>query len=156
MVVTKKYIRFVFVLCICLGGIWFLTRSSSPTPDSLLRQQAMQSLAPGNRQGGDGVVVEEGVQIWRKTAVFPTTVNLADIPSRPSPVDKLQQQYLDGKVDLAEQERPVSESLFQTMVAVRKFEVFSELDLSPPLLLPFLNSTRVCRMYPVSTRGTGL
>lgn len=118
MVVKNKYVRLTFVLCLCLGGFWLLTRSSVPAPDSLLRQQAMQSLAPGGRPpGGGAVLVDEGVQILRKTAVFPTTVNLADIPSRPSPVDKLQQQYLDGKIDLAEQDRPVSESLFQAMVA---------------------------------------
>lgn len=114
----RNHILSLILVCIIISGIWLLTRSTSLQPDTIARQQALQSLAPGGKRGGGTpVVAEDNWTIVRETAVSPTTVNLADIPSRPSPVDKLQQQYLRGEIDLAEQDRPVSDAIFQTMIA---------------------------------------
>ncbi len=100
-----KLIRLGGLALLLFAGIWLLSRASGPTPESLERQQAIQSFAPvdiGNRDAV-GEIVEQ-------SASFPTTVNLADIPAGVYDPNNQYARWRRGEIDLQEEFSRLPES----------------------------------------------
>ncbi|MBE2220519.1 MAG: hypothetical protein IAF02_03210 [Anaerolineae bacterium] len=114
----SKIVRIVVILSILGAGTWLLFQSGTLTPETAVRQEAVQlALAPGRQSGGTGVVVEQdGPTIVYGEAVSPAVVDVSSLPSRAAEVDKLKLAYESGQMDLDVNEGPVSEAAFQAMV----------------------------------------
>lgn len=117
----SKSIRGVLVASVLLGGAWLIGRSSDPAAETVARYDAVQqALAPGRARGEGGetaVSPEQAPTIVQFTAVRPASVDMSSMPSRPSKVDRLQQQYLAGEIDIEANEGPVSEAVYETLLA---------------------------------------
>lgn len=117
----SKSIRGVLVASVLLGGAWLIGRSSDPAAETVARYDAVQqALAPGRARGeggGTAVSPEQAPTIVQFTAVRPASVDMSSMPSRPSKVDRLQQQYLAGEIDIEANEGPVSEAVYETLLA---------------------------------------
>ena len=94
----KKLIRLGALTLLLFAGIWLLSRTSGPSPESLERQQAIQSFAPVNIGATDGIG-----EIMEQSISFPTTVNLADIPAGVYDPDNQYDRWQRGEIDLAEE-----------------------------------------------------
>ena len=93
----KKLFRLGSILLLLLGGVWLLSLTSGPTPESLERQQAIQAFAPVDIGDRDAVgeIVEQSIS-------FPTTVNLADIPAGVYDPNNQYDRWQRGEIDLQE------------------------------------------------------
>jgi subtilisin-like proprotein convertase family protein len=101
----KKLIHLSGLSLLLLVGIWLLSQASGPAPESLTRQQAIQSFAPvdvGNRDAV-GEIVEQSISL-------PTTVNLADVPAGVYDPDNQYDRWQRGEIDLQEEFFRVPES----------------------------------------------
>ncbi|MCB8950256.1 MAG: hypothetical protein H6653_19795, partial [Ardenticatenaceae bacterium] len=101
----NKIARIGGLFLLLFGGIWLLSLTSGPSPESLQRQQAIQAFAPvdiGNRDS-IGEVVETSIS-------FPTTVNLADIPAGVYDPNNQYDRWQRGEIDLEEEFFRVPES----------------------------------------------
>ncbi len=116
----SKMASILLLAAILLAGGFLIFQSGSLTPETTTRSDAvLMALAP-DRQNGDGntVSVERNTpQITYGEPVSPAVVDISAIPSRPAEVDKLKEAYETGKLDLDNNEGPISDAAFQAMVA---------------------------------------
>ncbi|MCA9967728.1 MAG: hypothetical protein KC423_25960, partial [Anaerolineales bacterium] len=117
----SKSVRVALVVSVLLAGVWLISRSSGPAAETVARYDAVQqALAPGRTRGEGGetaVSPEQAAEIVQFTAVRPASVDMSSMPSRPSKEDRLQQQYLAGEIDIEANEGPVSEAVYETLLA---------------------------------------
>ncbi|MCA9942806.1 MAG: hypothetical protein KC449_04965, partial [Anaerolineales bacterium] len=108
----KKSIRLGGLALLLFAGIWLLSQASGPTPESLERQQAIQSFAPVDIGNSDaiGEIVEQSIS-------FPTTVNLADVPAGVYDPDNQYDRWQRGEIDLQEEFFRLPESEMALMQA---------------------------------------
>ncbi len=116
----KSFIRLFFIILIITIGSWLLFQRGSLTPENISRSEAVQqALGPGGVRGGTGNVVvdtDDGQMIFGEP-VAPAVVDLNTVPSRPAEFDRLKQAYEAGQIDLGINEGPVSEAVYQAMIA---------------------------------------
>lgn len=114
-----KWPRFVLLGVVMLAGIWLLSRSVAPAPESAARQQLQLALAPENVRNGvsaDTLDLADPIVV-KAPPVLPAAVDLRDVPSRAADVDPMLQAYLNGALDFEINEGPVSEAVFADLVA---------------------------------------
>ena len=77
----NKILRIGGLMLLLFGGIWLLSLTSGPSPETAERQQAIQAFAPADVGDRDAVgeIVEQSVS-------FPTTVNLGRHSSQVSTI----------------------------------------------------------------------
>jgi subtilisin-like proprotein convertase family protein len=115
----SKTFRLFFALTILLVGGLLLFQSGKLAPETLIRQEAVQvALAPGRAGSSSNVAFDNSQEFTRVfgEAVSPASVDLSTIPSRAAEVDRLQQEYEAGRIDLDLNEGPVSDAVFQSML----------------------------------------
>jgi subtilisin-like proprotein convertase family protein len=116
----SKILSLSLILILILTGTWLLFQATSLTPESANRQEAVQrALAPGGIRGGSGQSIdasENGAFVFG-APVTPAVVDITTLPSRSAEVDRLKEAYEAGTVDLGINEGPVSDAVFQAMVA---------------------------------------
>ena len=116
----SRILRFTVLIILVVTGSWLLFQSGDLTPESVSRQEAVQNaLAPGGIRSGSGQIVDNdqtGVMVYGEP-VTPAVVDIRTLPSRAAEVDLLKEAYEAGTIDLGINEGPVSDALFEAMVA---------------------------------------
>ena len=93
---VRKLPRFILPLSIILLGIWLVTRSSGPAPESVARQQAIQAFAPnGAERVGDTAVPSAQLS-------EPVTVDLRTIPAGVFDPNNQLSRWNRGEIDIFE------------------------------------------------------
>lgn len=115
----SNVVRIIVVIAIIGAGAWLLFQSSSLTPETAVRQEAVQlALAPGRQSGNVGSSEADRADpiVTQGEPVSPAIVNVSTLPSQPAAVDQLKLAYESGKLDLSENDGPVSDAAFQAMI----------------------------------------
>ena len=94
--VARKLSHLVLPLFIILLGLWLVIRSSGPAPESVARQQAIRSFAPGSTENSSGVPAPSG------QLSAPVTVNLRDIPAGVFDPNNQLSRWNRGEIDIFE------------------------------------------------------
>ncbi|MCP5100657.1 MAG: DNRLRE domain-containing protein, partial [Chloroflexi bacterium] len=92
----RKLFRIALPLFVLAAGFWFITRSSGPAPETVVRRDAIQSLAPAGINSSN-----QAVRLSGETA-SPVTVNLSDIPAGVYDPDNQLDRWHRGEIDLDE------------------------------------------------------
>lgn len=99
----KKYTTLFVMLIILVGGVWLIKQPAELAPESLTRLQALSPLA-NNGSGqptGDTADIPEVVI---HEPVSGSAVDLSQLPLEPDTGSSLYEQWLNGEVDLDEEE----------------------------------------------------
>ena len=119
---TSKLGKVIVICILTIAGIILLVQSPTPAPETIVRQEAVQSAYAPNRLGNNGASSGEptGSTIISGDPVLPVLVNINSIPHRPAEVDEMRRAYEAGEIDLDENEGPVSEAVFQALLEESK------------------------------------
>ncbi len=99
----RKPSRIIPLLFIFFLGLWLLWQSSGPAPESVARQQAIQSFAPGDGTGNTG-----GTPVPSEQLSVPVTVNLRDIPAGVFDPNNQLSRWNRGEIDIFENDGIIS------------------------------------------------
>ncbi len=140
----SKYVAMALIAVLLLGGGWLMFKTAALTPETAVRQQAVQmALAPGRpgsvADAAVGLADSQDFTIERGEPVTPAIVDVRTIPSRPAAEDELMRAYEEGRVDLDVNEGPISDAAFQALVAesARQGVDKSVQNYAPDLNAPF-------------------
>lgn len=112
----SKILRTGFILLVALIGAWLMLQASGLAPETVMRQDAVSALAPAGAGNASDSAANDGFEFVMGQPVSPAVVDMSALPSGPAAVDQLQQRYLNGEIDLRENDGPVSEAVFQAML----------------------------------------
>jgi hypothetical protein len=98
----RKPFRFLLPLFIIFLGLWLILQSAGPAPESVARQQAIQSFAPSGAEKIGGTPLPPG------QLSIPVTVNLGDIPAGVFDPDNQLSRWNRGEIDISENDGIVS------------------------------------------------
>jgi hypothetical protein len=99
--VFRKLPRFFLPLFIIFVGLWLILQSAGPQPESVARQLAVQSIAPGS-------AVDSGTPAPAGELAVPVTVNLRDIPAGVLDPDNQLARWQRGEIDIFENDGIIS------------------------------------------------
>ncbi len=99
--VFRKLPRLFLPLIIIFLGLWLLLQSAGPAPESVTRQLAVQSFAPGS-------AANSGTPVPSGELAVPVTVNLGDIPAGVLDPDNQLARWNRGEIDIFENDGIIS------------------------------------------------
>lgn len=99
----RKLFRLVLPISIIMLGFWFLLQSSGPAPESVARQQAIQSFAPNGAETVAGTPLAPG-QLSE-----PVVVDLSAIPAGVFDPNNQLSRWNRGEIDIFENDGIISE-----------------------------------------------
>ena len=99
----SKVVLIGTLIAVIVAGVWLVARAVRLSPETLLRNNAVQQASDVNGEVAGSTAAENGASdgagVTGRESVAPAEVNLQDVPSGPSSVDYLEQRYLAGEVD---------------------------------------------------------
>ncbi|MCB8976246.1 MAG: DNRLRE domain-containing protein [Ardenticatenaceae bacterium] len=102
----RKLPRIILPLLLFGAGVWLISLTVSPTPESISRQQAIQAFAPA----GSGSAAANAQDLPETQIAEPYSVNLRSIPAGQLDPDNQLARWQRGEIDLVEEEGIVSEA----------------------------------------------
>ena len=124
----QKISRFILPVSVLLLGVWLVTRSSGPAPETVARQQAIQQFAP-NGVAGDG---DEGTAVPATQLSVPVTINLSEIPAGVLDPDNQLARLNRGEIDVFENDGIISRVEQNAMrVAAAELDASNQVQIAP-------------------------
>jgi hypothetical protein len=134
----RKLFRIALSVFVLTAGIWFIARSTGPASESVVRQEAIQALAPANVNSTDRSVSSVSL------TSSPISVNLADIPAGVYDPENQLDRWRRGEIDLDEADGIRSNA---EMTALRE----AALNLPPMAQSQLIQSTGISPAVPLAS-----
>ena len=105
---SRQLIALCLIFALLLAGSWLLARPGALAPETAQRQQTVRQVAAPAGAESASQVTSTGDHQYQPIAASP--INMADVTGEVAPADSLFQRWLNGEVDLDENEGRLGEA----------------------------------------------